>query len=134
MLLHLIYQNFLPTPTFSPSFVLKFFPLSIFSSQTSLYGEMGHEWIGDYWLPSLGLPQYKVYTHYTQCAILCVLSSCLYTVEPSIIHLLYCTVCLCVLSSCLYTVEPSIIHLLYCTVCLCVIQVVYINLLHCIEF
>ena len=28
------------------------------SSQTSLFGEMSHEWVSDYWLPSLGLPQY----------------------------------------------------------------------------
>ena len=27
--------------------------------QTSLFGEMAHDWIADYWLPSLGLPQYK---------------------------------------------------------------------------
>lgn len=33
-------------------------PLSL-SLQTSLYGEMSHEWVSDYWLPSLGLPQYK---------------------------------------------------------------------------
>ncbi|KAL5503411.1 hypothetical protein EMCRGX_G010358 [Ephydatia muelleri] len=27
--------------------------------KTSLFGEMGHDWIADYWLPSLGLPQYS---------------------------------------------------------------------------
>ena len=27
--------------------------------QTSLFGEMSHEWVSDYWLPSLGLSQYK---------------------------------------------------------------------------
>ena len=35
----------------------KITPLS--HMQTSLYGEMSHEWVSDYWLPSLGLPQYK---------------------------------------------------------------------------
>ena len=37
-------------------------PLSLslhIHTQTSLYGEMSHEWVSDYWLPSLGLPQYK---------------------------------------------------------------------------
>ena len=28
-------------------------------TQTSFYGEMSHEWVSDYWLPSLSLPQYK---------------------------------------------------------------------------
>ncbi len=28
--------------------------------QTPFYGDMTHTWISDYWLPSLGLPQYSV--------------------------------------------------------------------------